>query len=241
MHENVFQRVEKKYMLDSVTYRTLMLRIGDRLIPDAYGRYTVGNLYFDTPDWLLARRSIEQPPFKEKLRLRGYGIPAPGDRVFLELKRKVDGVVYKRRESMTLSQAEQYLKTGRHFGGGQIWNELDYFMRLYRPAPGVYLAYDRRAFTGREEPTFRITFDTGVRSRTDKLRLGAGDWGAPLLKDGDCLMEIKAAGAMPLWLAHALGDLCIYPESFSKYGCVYKASIANRKANIQERRTIVCV
>lgn len=241
MHENVFQRVEKKYFLDSMTYRTLILGIGDRLISDAYGRYTVSNLYFDTPDWLLARRSIEQPPFKEKLRLRGYGIPAQGDRVFLELKRKVDGVVYKRRESMTLLEAEQFLRTGRHFGGGQIWNELDYFMRLYRPSPSVYLAYDRRAFTGKEEPTLRITFDTGVRSRTDRLRLGAGDWGEPLLQGGDCLMEIKAVGAMPLWLVHALSDLCIYPSSFSKYGCVYKEFISTKKPIILERRTIVCV
>lgn len=241
MHTNVFQRVEKKYMLDSITYRTLMMRIGDRLIPDAYSRYTVSNLYFDTPDWLLARRSIEQPPFKEKLRLRGYGVPGPGDRVFLELKRKVDGVVYKRRESMTLSEAEQYLKTGRHFGGGQIWNELDYFMRLYHPSPRVYLAYDRRAFTGEEDPSLRITFDTGIRSRTDKLRLGAGDWGEPLAKDSSCLMEIKAVGAMPLWLAHELSELSIYPASFSKYGCVYKDSIANRKTTTQERRAIVCV
>jgi SPX domain protein involved in polyphosphate accumulation len=179
MHENVFQRVEKKYMLDSVTYRTLMLRIGDRLISDAYGRYTVSNLYFDTPDWLLARRSIEQPPFKEKLRLRGYGIPAPGDRVFLELKRKVDGVVYKRRESMTLSQAEQYLKTGRHFAAGR-YERARLLHAAVPPRAGVYLAYDRRAFTGKEDPALRITFDTGIRSRTDKLRLGAGDWGTPL-------------------------------------------------------------
>ncbi len=240
MDTNVFRRIEKKYALDSATYKTLMLRIGDRLVPDAYSRYTVCNLYFDTPDWLLARRSIEQPPFKEKLRLRGYGIPAPGDRVFLELKRKVDGIVYKRRESMTLSEAEQYLKTGRHFGCGQIWNELEYFMGLYRPVPRVYLAYDRKAYTGKEDPSLRITFDTGIRSRTEKLRLGAGDWGEPLGKDGECLMEIKAAGAMPLWLAHALSELSIYPESFSKYGCVYKDSLAN-KTTTQERRAFICV
>lgn len=228
--KTVFQRIEKKYLLDAVTCRALLLRIRDQLTPDAYPRYTVSSVYYDTPDWLLARRSIEQPPFKEKLRLRGYGVPALGDTVFLELKRKVDGVVYKRREAMTLAEAEWYNKTGRHSGGSQIWNELEYFQNLYRPEPRVYLAYDRRAFTGKDEPALRLTLDTNMRYRTMCLRLGAGDWGNPLMQDGDCLMEIKADGAMPLWLSRALCDLSIFPTSFSKYGVVYKNALCGQRS-----------
>ena len=228
--KTVFQRIEKKYLLDAVTCRTLLLRIRDQLTPDAYPRYTVTSVYYDTPDWLLARRSIEQPPFKEKLRLRGYGIPASGDTVFLELKRKVDGVVYKRREAMTLTEAERYCKTGRHSGSSQIWNELEYFQKLYHTEPRVYLAYDRRAFTGKEDPALRLTLDTNIRFRTDNLRLGAGDWGSSLMQDGDCLMEIKADGAMPLWLSHALCDLSIFPASFSKYGAVYKNALSGQRS-----------
>ncbi len=236
MAKNVFQRVETKYLLDDAACRALLTRIRLDITPDAFGRYTICNVYFDTPDSALVRNSIEKPVYKEKLRLRSYGTPKPDDKVFLELKKKYDGVVYKRRVSLPLRDAEQYLKTGRHEGrDGQILHELDYFLRFYAPVPKLYLAYEREAYTGRDDRELRITFDTNIRSRIGALRLSAGDWGEPLLQDGYHLLEIKAAGALPLWLTHALCALQIYPISFLKYGNIYKASIS------EERSVQLCV
>lgn len=236
MTQNVFRRVEKKYLMDEAAYRALMLRIRPALIPDAFFTYTICNIYYDTEDDALVRNSIEKPAYKEKLRLRSYGIPKPEDKVFLEIKKKYDGVVYKRRTEFSLKEAERYLITGEHRGrDGLILHELDYFLSFYRPVPKLYLAYDRDAYTGREDRELRITLDTSIRSRTEALQLGAGDWGRELLPSGYRLMEVKTAAALPLWLVRALNECEIYPVSFSKYGNIYKK-------NMQEERSVrACV
>ena len=161
--------------------------------------------------------------YKEKLRLRSYGIPGDEDTVFLEIKKKFDGVVYKRRISMKLCEARDYL-AGKAAPGGkdeQILREIDWFRSYYQPVPKVYLAYDRVACFGTEDPELRITFDQNIRYRTDALDLAAGDRGDLIIEPGEVLMELKIAGSMPLWLSHILNELAIYPASFSKYGVCY--------------------
>lgn len=223
----VFERREKKYLLDTRQYCAFLNAAGAYLEEDAYGRYTICNVYYDTQDDALIRRSIEKPIYKEKLRLRSYGVPGADERVYLELKKKYRGVVYKRRAPMTLAEAERYLKTGLlTVPKTQIMREIDYFYRFYQPRAKLYLAYDRLALHGVQEQALRITFDDNIRSRTDALTLGAGDHGQPLLKAGFCLMEVKTAGAMPLWLARLLSELSAFPISFSKYGCIYRRAVA---------------
>ena len=236
MAQNVFRRVEKKYLLNESEYRALLLRIRTELVPDAFFTYTICNIYYDTADDALVRSSIEKPAYKEKLRLRSYGTPRPEDKVFLEIKKKHDGVVYKRRTAFALKEAEHYVRTGDHGSrNGQILHELDYFLSFYRPVPKLYLAHDREAYTSREDSELRITFDTSIRSRTEALRLGAGDWGKELLPAGYRLMEVKTCAALPLWLAHALSECRIYPVSFSKYGNIYKENV------LEERSVCACV
>lgn len=228
MADTVFQRKEVKYLLTLQQRDALYARIRAKVRPDQYQQYTIGNVYFDTATDELVRASIEGPVYKEKLRMRSYGVPGPGDVVFLEMKKKYDGIVYKRRALLGLRDAERYvLGGGREGYEGQIFRELDYFLDFYRPVPRLYLAYDRAAFCGREEPDLRITFDERIRSRTEELSLGAGDWGEELLPKDSALMEIKAAGALPLWLTRALSAEGLYPSSFSKYGAVYKLGLAH--------------
>ena len=121
----IFRRIEKKYLLTPTQYNALRRRIDGYLEPDEYGRSTVMSLYLDTPDHRLIRSSIEAVDYKEKLRLRSYGTPRPDSRVFLELKKKFDGVVYKRRVSLTLRQADAYIRSGIKPFDSQIFRELD--------------------------------------------------------------------------------------------------------------------
>lgn len=218
----VFQRVEKKYLMEQSVYQALLRRIEPQLVSGMYGRYTICNIYFDTPTDELVRRSIEKPKYKEKLRLRSYGVPSLEDTVFLEIKKKWNATVYKRRIALSYAEARAYLLQGqRPAQDSQILHELDYFLQFYRPLPRLYLAYDRQAFSDRQDPQLRITFDENIRSRTNELQLDAGDAGRLLLLPGQRLMEIKVPAALPLWLATALSELEIYPISFSKYGTVY--------------------
>lgn len=225
----IFKRVEKKYLIDKSKKDKLLEDISQYLIPDAHGKSTVCSLYLDTPDHLLIRNSIEAKCYKEKLRVRCYGVPKSDDKVFLEIKKKYKGVVYKRRVAMTLSHAKKYLLDGTRPTESQIMNEIDYAMSFYNfPSPSMLIAYEREAYYVKDAPNVRITFDYNVRYRTDDLLLEHGNSGQHILDDGIFILEIKTDGAAPLWLAHALSDLQILPHSFSKYGVSYKNELKNK-------------
>lgn len=221
--QGTFKRYEKKYLLSEKKYRLLRQSLQDKLKVDAYGKTTICNIYFDTPSYQLVRASIEKPVYKEKLRLRSYGIPGDGDTVFIELKKKYKGVVYKRREKFELTQAEHYLyDKGPAAIKSQITGEIDWFLKFYKELdPAMYISYERVAMYGLEDSEVRVTFDSDILWREKELWLESGTWGSPLLPEGYRLMEVKIPGAMPLWLSHIFDDLKIYPVSFSKYGIGY--------------------
>ena len=106
--QTVFNRYEKKYLMTEPVYRELRKRLEPYMQVDMYGLTTILNLYFDTPDGLLVRRSNEMPEYKEKLRLRSYGVPKLGSTTYLEIKKKYEGLVNKRRVGMTLQEAYDY-------------------------------------------------------------------------------------------------------------------------------------
>ncbi len=223
MSANVFNRYEKKYILSGYVYSLLRSRLARHMTVDQYGRHTICNIYYDTPDSLLIRRSIEKPVYKEKLRLRSYGVPSPSSTVYLEIKKKYKKIVNKRRIGLTLQEAYDYIEHGiRPQEDSQILRELDFFLERYPLQKGLYLAYDRVAFFGNEDKNFRVTFDRNIRSRREHMELEAGDFGDLLLPRGYILMESKVMGSTPLWFANLLSELQIYPASFSKYGNIYR-------------------
>lgn len=226
---NIFQRVEKKYMLTPAQYELFMDAVKGKISPDQYGLHTISNIYYDTESYDLIRQSIEKPKYKEKFRLRGYGTVTDDSRIFLEIKKKYQGVVYKRRTALLLKDAKRYLEEGvLPEPCDQIMKEIDYFFKFYHPIPQLYLAYDRVAYQGTEDSQLRITIDRNIRSRTNALDLAYGDEGDIVSKDF-FLMEIKVPMAYPMWLASILSSLNIYPISFSKYGTVYKNAVLDRK------------
>ena len=229
----IFKRIEKKYLISEAQYEALFRRIGIHLKPDEYGRSTVMSLYLDTPDHRIIRNSIEAVDYKEKLRLRSYGTAAAGSTVFLELKKKFGGVVYKRRAAITLAEAERYLDLGIKPFESQIMSEIDWAMKLYgRPKPAMMIACEREAWFDEQHPDLRLTFDRNIRCRETALHLDRSSAGIALLPEQTVLLEIKTAGAMPLWLADALDTEGILPGSFSKYGAAYTRSLKEQKLSV---------
>lgn len=229
---NVFQRVEKKYLLEDYKYKLFIEKIKPYMKLDKYGMYTICNIYYDTYDFNLIRKSLEKPTYKEKFRIRSYGVPLQNDKVFLEIKKKFKGIVYKRRVSLTLKEANDYLEHKiRPNVDNQILNEIDYLLRFYDLDKKVYLAYDREAYYGIEDNNMRLTVDHNIRSRFNDLDLELGDHGELLLPNGYHLIEIKVATAYPMWLVKILSELEIYPTSFSKYGNVYIQNL-NKRSNL---------
>ena len=221
-----FRRTEKKYLLTQGQYKALRRALDRYMQVDEYGMSTILSVYYDTEDYELIRRSEEKPVYKEKLRLRSYGVPKDGDAVFLEIKKKVQGVVYKRRVTLTAAEAAEYLSGGKKpEGKGQILEEIDWFLHRYRPMPRAVISTDRLALFGREDDKLRVTFDFNPRWRTDHLDLRDGAEGESLLPPGQVLMEVKLPQAAPLWLTRILSEMKLYPASFSKYGTCYREEI----------------
>lgn len=236
-YQGTFKRYEKKYLLSEKKYKMLRQRLENQLIIDHFGKVTICNIYFDTPNHQLIRSSLEKPVYKEKLRLRSYGTPKEGEEVFIELKKKYKGVVYKRREKMELVKAEQYLYDYRPASKlTQITKEIDWFLKFYQDlVPSMYISYNRIAMYGMEDADLRVTFDSNILWREDDLYLESGVWGNSLLEEGQRLMEIKIPGTMPIWLSHILDELEIYPVSFSKYGKGYQQSL---QSSLQSKQNL---
>lgn len=218
----IFKRREKKYLLNAREYEALMSKIKNDLVPDKHGRSTLCSLYLDTPDFLLIRNSIDAVSYKEKLRMRSYGAPSEDKKLFFEIKKKYNGVVYKRRVSMTKADALEYIESGVPPIDSQIMREIDYLMNFYRkPKPNVCILCEREAYFLRESSDVRLTFDQNLRYRRGFPNESNIRDGTPIINDGEYILEIKTSGAMPLWLARALSECKIYPKSFSKYAHAY--------------------
>lgn len=239
----VFSRYEKKYLLTEEAYLWLLEHISKRMEPDKFNKdgklYNIANIYYDTPNDALIRASIEKPVYKEKLRLRSYGVPGLNDKVFLEIKKKYKGLVNKRRTTLRLFEAYELMGQGKDPGGQpyinrQVLEEIKYFIQLYDLKPKVYLTYDRQAFFSKDNHDFRLTFDTNIRSRRCDVGLEKGNQGELLIDNAFWLMEIKSTEAIPLWFTELLSEKQLFPVSFSKYGTEYKKMVQQTGRNVQK-------
>lgn len=264
--QTVFERYEKKYLLSRQQRDSLLNRMEEHMVKDRYGEYTIGSIYYDTKEYSLIRASLDRPVYKEKLRLRSYLVPGDNSPVFVEIKKKYKGIVYKRRICLEKQlavrwlsgqcRAEEVAGAEADFTDRQIAREIQWFLDSRPLRPSVYLAYDRQAWYSPQTPGLRITFDTNIRWRDQELDLSAGTEGQRLTGEDQVLMEIKIPDSMPLWLARTLSELQIYPASFSKYGRCYEACLCPKQwaepacvrrtaeeknsCQIRDRRTNLC-
>lgn len=236
--QSIFKRYEKKYIITALQKQKILQAAKPYIVEDKYFHSAVCSIYYDTPSRLMVRNSIEKPVYKEKLRLRSYGVPSADDKVFIELKKKYRGVVYKRRTVMTLFEAEMFL-SGKLLPKTQIEKELAWALKYYEGIePAMFVSYDRDSYCGIQDETLRITFDSNPLVREESLSLADGIWGEKILHNGLYIMEVKSPYAIPLWLADALDEQKIFPASFSKYGTAYLNSLKEQNQpefeNLQE-------
>lgn len=230
-YQNIFKRHEMKYLLTSQQKEQMLEALSLYMRPDHYGHACIRNIYYDTDNFRLIRRSLEKPAYKEKLRIRSYQAAGPDDTIFVELKKKYHSIVYKRRIAITEQAARECFQTDAPLPvRSQIADEIDYFRSYYQPLkPAVFLSYERDAYASVDGSDFRVTFDENIQYRQEDLSLGTEIYGKALLEPGEALMEIKAADAVPLWMSRQLAASEIYQTSFSKYGTAYQRILAEAK------------
>jgi hypothetical protein len=226
-YQNVFKRYELKFLLTQEQKQLILQAIKPYMALDKYGRTTIRNIYFDTSNFRLIRRSIEKPVYKEKLRIRSYYQVTKENPVFVELKKKHRSIVYKRRLSLPEEDAMAWICDRQPCPiDSQITNEINYFLDYYTDLhPAVFLSYEREAFYTYSGNDFRITFDENILCRQEDLSLQSEVYGDAILPPDSVLMEVKCSGGIPLWLQRVLSEQRIYKTSFSKYGTAYKQLI----------------
>lgn len=226
-YQNVFKRYELKYLLTQEQKDKILNAMEPYMALDQYGRTTIRNIYFDTDSFRLIRHSIERPAYKEKLRIRSYRKADPEGDVFVELKKKYQSVVYKRRLALPEVKAMEWMRGEAECEPkSQISEEIDYFRSYYGDLhPTVFLSYEREAYYSKAGDDFRVTFDDNILCRQEDLTLESEPYGVSILEEGKVLMEIKCSGGIPLWMTHVLSKEHIYKTSFSKYGTAYQKLI----------------
>lgn len=245
-----FKRYEKKFILSQEQYEALLPRLFEYMEPDKYCKngknYTIYNIYYDTNESDVIRHSIGKPYFKEKLRLRSYTIPKSGnEKVFLELKKKINGIVNKRRVALTLDEATKFVEFGKRpvtkdYLNKQVINEIEYYLKNNKVHKTVYIGYIRKAFFAKDDKEFRLTFDSEILTRREDLSLEGGYYGKNILGEERYLMEVKILGAIPVWFTQILSELSIYNTHFSKYGNEYMEYCKNTQNNEVRGRVKVC-
>lgn len=244
-----FKRYEKKIIVTKEQYEVLVSRLLEYVELDEHCKdnnmYNIYNLYYDTKNDDIINHSLAKPYYKEKLRLRSYKrVNSKDDIVFLELKKKIKGIVSKRRVVLTLDESERFLKNKerpikKDYQSRQVLDEITYFLNKNKVYPSVVINYKRIAFFGKENKDFRVTFDESIKARRNNFYLGSCDLGDDLLEYDKKLLEIKILGAIPLWLTKILSELSLYPQGFSKYGSEFERYCQTEKNKI-EGSNVVC-
>jgi len=241
-YQAVFKRYELKFLLNRQQKERIIKEMKPYMSLDQYGRTTIRNLYLDTENYRLVRRSIEKPKYKEKLRIRSYQKATPESKVFVELKKKYDSIVYKRRVALSEEEAMRWMRNKKYTGQEtQISKEIDYFLAYYdNLKPVLFLSYEREAYYSNDGGDFRVTFDDTILCRQDQLSLISDVGGDSLLDNDIVLMEIKCSGGIPLWMVSVLSEERIYKTSFSKYGKAYQNIIfpEHKRGGLNERFVI---
>jgi hypothetical protein len=219
--EKSFKRHEIKYLITINQYINLMDYLSDKVEKDVFYKSTICNIYYDTDNFELIRKSIEKPIYKEKLRIRSYDKTTLDSSVYVELKKKYDHIVYKRREKI----AYKYVLNNSFLEGAetQIYKEIKYFNDFYGGlTPKMFLSYERVAYYFKDDKQIRITFDTNIKYRTENVNLLPSISDIKLLPNNLVLMELKVPFSIPYDLAKYLSSEKIFKRPFSKYGTAYK-------------------
>ncbi len=221
--KDIFRRVEKKYIISKNEYLKIREEIDKYVKMDEYGKSTICNIYFDTDKYELISHSITKPYFKEKVRLRSYNVPNENSMVYLEIKRKEESIVGKRRIGMKLNDFNKYMNNNKLVSNSniQIKNELDYYFDRLDLHEKMYISYDREAYFDKTNPDFRITFDSNIKARDYNLDLSKGSYGRFILEPDKYIMEVKTLESIPLWFVKLLTECKVMPCGFSKYGEAY--------------------
>jgi hypothetical protein len=226
-------RYECKYLVLEAWVPEIRRIIGpfvrpDRFAPQAGGMYRISSLYLDSPDLQLLRMAREGWSERMKLRARTYS-ERQEDPVFLEVKRRFNGVVHKTRARLARAEVRAPLRS--HAWGAPARSgpsELRQFVHLaqhFAVRPVRHVRYLREAYESRGGEPVRVTFDRALEQaegRDGELSPDGSRW-RPLGLEG-VVLELKFTGGFPLWMGALVARFELERRSISKYSLAMESA-----------------
>jgi hypothetical protein len=230
------QRFEMKYILTESQALAVSENIRPYVDPDVHAEsdhfYRINSLYLDNDNLDLYWASELGHKNRFKLRIRSYS-DRPEDPVFLEIKRRVDRVVLKRRVGVhrdcisALLRGERLSEDCLLSPSAKSDRDMHAFQDLMltcNATPRSMVYYVREAYMSAFGESVRITFDRDVAGRNARIyspNLWTVDGGYHPLCTNVVILEIKFSDVYPRWVEDIVYRLHLMRDSFAKYvACV---------------------
>jgi hypothetical protein len=228
------KRIEYKYFVPVSRLEELRAKVFPFVEPDqnmetrSVKEYTVRSVYLDSPELDFYHEKIEGLQIRKKLRVRAYNREHPNSHAFLEIKRKTNQAISKDRAMMRYQDLNEFFETGdieRLVVGNEKRQHYEaparkflYHLHSQNLKPFTLVTYEREAFHGKFDPSFRLTFDKDLRFAPSSSVMN-------LFQDEDllqafpqkCIMEVKFYRGIPVWLTSLIGEFGLRREAISKY------------------------
>lgn len=229
MEIETMSRHDIKYIIDEKTVGELRkCLLANNMRKQIHDSDLVVSAYCDTDDFASIRKCIDDPKHKEKIRIRSYGPIGDDDLAYLEIKRKENGLLTKRRVKVRYGDIPGIL-SGSQKMQGEFGDELDDFLSRYpNSEPRIRISYERESYKAEDESSdLRVTLDHDIRYKVGKgIRLDGSD-GTCLMSPRRYIIEIKTLGETPKWLDMFFKSRSLKPRSYSKYAKAYTKAVRN--------------
>jgi len=230
--ETMLSRVECKYLITETVRAGIRDYIKPFVKPDRFahghddGRYPISSLYLDCPRLSLYKSTANGIKNRFKLRVRTYS-DSPADNAFFEVKKRMNGIVYKSRESVPRAKAIELIERDSHEAApGSDLAEFLSLREMHGAEPLMRVKYMREAYVSQSADPVRLTFDDdleGALTLDSNLSHLGGDWlKVPM---DHSILEVKFTNLYPAWIANMAQEFQLDRTSVPKYVlCVEEAA-----------------
>ncbi len=241
--DQIIERYEKKYLIHVRLMPQIRKWLEAFCIPDPNAKgdvpeYITTTMQLDTPMMHLAMAGERKLPNRFKMRIRTYGTDSnPKNAIFVELKRRVNGMVIKSRSRLsraiwhpriiTNPETAPMLKSAKDNS-----NFMD-FCRLAKTIgarPKMLIRYIRESYFSANDDYARVTFDRRVSYRPHNSWMLPGeevaDWkywrpidtqSGFMIDYPAYILELKAMRDSPTWMLELAERFNLDPVGFCKY------------------------
>ena len=223
-------RFECKYIVSPTAVPAMREFVQPFMAPDSFAarwtdnRYPICSLYLDSHDLKLYQQTVGGEKNRFKLRIRTYD-DSPDSPAYVEVKRKINNIVSKRRAAIERAAAIRFVDHGINGWSSGLPKDaesnLEYFALhsdLTDARPLIRVKYLREAYESRAGDPVRITIDTDLMHAVtfnNDLSHDRGRWVTTPVSGS--ILELKFTERYPEWLSDFVRMFGLIQQPVPKY------------------------